>query len=138
MMRIVLAGVGLVAVLACRGGSGVASCDRDASGPMRILFIGNSLTYTNALPQMLRSMVDSAGEAPPDVVDVTLPDYGLEQHWEDGRAAQALRARCWDVVVAFSVPAAPSSSEQVMRIDPAVAAVLRQAAQAALDAHSPR
>ncbi|HEY0015175.1 MAG TPA: SGNH/GDSL hydrolase family protein [Longimicrobium sp.] len=118
MMRIMAACVGLMAVLACRGGGtgtgAVAGCTDDAGGPMRILFIGNSLTYTNALPYMLRSLADSAGEAPPLVDDVTLPDYGLEQHWQDGRAAQAIRGACWDVVVLQQGPSSLPESRVLL------------------------
>ena len=118
MMRIMAACVGFMAVLACRGeGTGpgaVDDCTGDAGGPMRILFIGNSLTYTNALPYMLRALADSAGEAPPLVDDVTLPDYGLEQHWQDGRAAQAIASACWDVVVLQQGPSSLPESRALL------------------------
>jgi hypothetical protein len=65
----------------------------------RILFIGNSLTYVNGLPYMFAALADSLGEPPPVVEEVAFPDFGLEQHWEDGRAAREIRGGCWDTVV---------------------------------------
>jgi hypothetical protein len=100
MMRIVMMGAAMMAMLACRGGgTGPVACTGDTGGPVRILFIGNSLTYSNALPYMVRALADSAGEAPPEVEQVALPDYSLEDHWNDGRAARAIRSGCWSYVV---------------------------------------
>jgi len=114
MTRIVLACVGLVALLACRGATGVAVCEEDGDAPMRILFIGNSLTYFNGLPYMVRSLADSAGQAAPVVDDVALPDYGLEEHWNDGRAARAIRGGCWDVVVLQQGPSSLPESRALL------------------------
>lgn len=97
-MRIVLACVGLMALLACRGATGPVTCDGEADGPMRILFIGNSLTYYHGLPYMVRALADSLGE-PPVVEQVAMPDFSLEDHWNDGRAARAIRGGCWNYVV---------------------------------------
>ncbi|HEX6370656.1 MAG TPA: hypothetical protein VF006_17165 [Longimicrobium sp.] len=114
MMRIVVAGAAMMAMLACRGTTGPAACDEDDGGPMRILFIGNSLTYYHGLPYMLRSLADSAGEAPPVVEDVALPDYSLEDHWNDGRAARAIRGGCWNYVVLQQGPSSLAESRALL------------------------
>src|SRR5512134_1262785 len=68
-----------------------------APAPQRILFIGNSLTDTGDIPGRLQKLATAMGRAA--VVDsVTSPGYSLEDHWEDGRAAAAIR-KGWDVVV---------------------------------------
>lgn len=114
-MRIVLVGLAMVAMLACRGGTGPVACDeRDADGPARILFIGNSLTYFHGLPYMVRSLADSLGEPPPVVDDVALPDYSLEDHWNDGRAARAIRGGCWDYVVLQQGPSSLAESRALL------------------------
>jgi hypothetical protein len=84
------------------------------SGSRRILFIGNSLTYYNSLPGMFAALADSAGAPQPVVEQVTLPDYGLEQHWEDGRAADAVRGGCWDLVVLQQGPSALPESRALL------------------------
>lgn len=115
MMRTVLAGIAMVAMLACRGGTGPVTCDGDdAGGPMRILFIGNSLTYSNGLPYMVRGLADAAGEAPPVVEDVALPDFSLEDHWNDGRAARAIRGGCWSYVVLQQGPSSLPDSRALL------------------------
>lgn len=114
-MRMVLAGAAVLAMLACRdGGTGAAACDPDPDGPLRILFIGNSLTYSNGLPYMMRSLADSAGEPPPVVDDVALPDYGLQEHWNDGTAARAIRGGCWDYVVLQQGPSSLPESRVIL------------------------
>ena len=71
----------------------------DAPGPVRILFIGNSLTYTNDLPGMVEALADSAGLGPVVVRQVTYPDYSLEDHWNRGDALAAIRQGDWKFVV---------------------------------------
>ena len=65
--------------------------------PTRILFIGNSLTYSNDLPAMVCAMARSAGRQA-TCESVAKPDYGLEEHWNEREAREAI-ARGWDVVV---------------------------------------
>jgi hypothetical protein len=87
--------------MGCSSATAAERCDEGAhtGAARRILFIGNSLTYANGLPYMVAALADSAGEAPPIVEEVAFPDFGLEQHWHDGRAARVIRDGCWDIVV---------------------------------------
>lgn len=127
MMRIVVAGIAALAVLACGGGTGAVTCAEDADAPKHVLFIGNSLTYYNGVPYMLRALADSAGHPPPVVDDVALPDYGLPEHWIDGRAARAIRDGCWDHVVLQQGPSSQETSRALL-LDYAAryAAIIRQ------------
>jgi hypothetical protein len=132
MMRMVLMAA-VMGMLACRGGTGAVTCDGDAAGPMRILFIGNSLTYSQGLPYMVRALADSLGEAP--VVEVVaMPDFSLEDHWNDGRAARAIRGGCWSYVVLQQGPSSLPES-RVLLLDYAArfdALVRRQSGRSAL------
>ena len=65
--------------------------------PVRILFIGNSLTYANDLPAQVCAMAASAGRRAV-CESVANPDFGLEEHWHEGTARRVI-ARGWDVVV---------------------------------------
>lgn len=82
--------------------------------PLRILFVGNSLTYTNGLPFVLRALADSAGELPPEVQEVAKPDYSLEDHWNDGDAVRTIRRGCFDVVVLQQGPSALPESRELL------------------------
>lgn len=65
--------------------------------PRRILFIGNSLTHAGDIPGRVAKVAAAMGRAAV-IESVTSPGYSLEDHWEDGRAAKAIR-KGWDVVV---------------------------------------
>ena len=69
-------------------------------GVQRVLFIGNSLTYTNDLPKVLQEYV---AQAYPGVrletKAVTGPGWTLDQHKSDGKALRAIQAHSWNYVV---------------------------------------
>jgi hypothetical protein len=81
-------------------------------GPARILFIGNSLTYSNDLPAMVCAMARSAGRQV-TCESVAKPDYGLEEHWNDREARVAI-ASGWDVVVLQQGPSALPESRRLL------------------------
>ncbi len=64
-----------------------------------VLFVGNSLTYTNDLPGLLAALADSAGGQKLSVASVAFPDYALEDHWAEGSALKAIRKGGWEVVI---------------------------------------
>ena len=57
----------------------------------RILFIGNSLTYSNDLPAMVCALARGSDETP--CAGVAKPDYSLEDHWNGARCEARDRAR---------------------------------------------
>lgn len=74
--------------------------DPSATGAMRVLFVGNSLTYANNLPRLLRAVAASqAGGTLLDTATYVIPGADLDALWDDGHAASALREGDWDVVV---------------------------------------
>ena len=80
--------------------------------PARILFIGNSLTYSNDLPAMVCAMAQVAGRRA--VCDsVAKPDYSLEDHWNE-KTAQSVIARGWDVVVLQQGPSSLPESRALL------------------------
>jgi hypothetical protein len=82
--------------------------------PARILFIGNSLTYANDLPDMVCALARSTGRKVVCEM-VAKPDFGLEEHWHDGEARRAI-GRGWDVVVLQQGPSALRES-RVLLVD---------------------
>lgn len=67
-------------------------------GAIRVLFIGNSLTYFNELPWMLEQLAASRG------IELQAAFEGrsgadLQQQWERGRAVARIREGRWDWVV---------------------------------------
>lgn len=69
-------------------------------GPgLRVLYVGNSLTYTNDLPGMVAALAGQDSQ----VVSyhmVAKPDFALVDHWSGGSdAVEQIRRGGWDVVV---------------------------------------
>jgi hypothetical protein len=64
-----------------------------------VLFIGNSLTYWNALPALVSALADSAKLPELNWAMVAYPDYNLEDHWARGDAPKAIALGNWDYVV---------------------------------------
>lgn len=68
--------------------------------PLRVLFIGSSLTYANGLPQVVAGLSRQSGEARKiEAVEVTFPSWTLSRHWESGKALKVIRGDHWDFVV---------------------------------------
>ncbi len=65
---------------------------------LRVLFIGNSLTYSNSLPAIVEALADSAKVKGLAWGMVAYPDFALEDHWGQGDALTVIREG-WDVVV---------------------------------------
>jgi hypothetical protein len=73
---------------------------KNASPELHVLFIGNSYTYFNNLPQIVSALADSAQEGRSLAVTmVTRGGATLQQHWQDGKALKAIRQEQWNYVV---------------------------------------
>jgi len=82
---------------------------------LRVLFIGNSLTAANNLPQMVRNIATAAGTPRIRTTAVTAPNVSLEDHWQSGRARAAVARGGWDVVVLQQGPSALPESQALLR-----------------------
>ena len=77
-----------------------------ADGDVRVLFVGNSLTYDNDIPGTVADLAASAGEARCYCVAVAFPDYSLGDHLGQGEAASVLGQQAFDYVVLQQGPSA--------------------------------
>lgn len=93
-----LAFVAIVLLLAV-GQPAAQTAPQHAPEEVRVLMIGNSLTYANDLPAMLEAMVNSTGTVRLHVESVTAPGASLEDHLQTGAAVRALKNSHWDFVV---------------------------------------
>jgi hypothetical protein len=86
------------------------------SSDVRALFIGNSLTYANNLPAMIEAVAASAGlEGRIVCRGIAKPDYGLEDHWQDGDALRGIHTGRWTHVVLQQGPSSQPDSRAVLR-----------------------
>lgn len=98
-----------------------SSCGSTAAEPapdptLRILFIGNSLTYANNLPALVQSLGRSDPSREVVVSSVAYGGYSLEDHWARGDAQRAIASARWDFVVLQQGPSALPES-RVLLVD---------------------
>jgi len=78
-----------------------------------ILFIGNSLTYTNDLPAMVVLLAKEKGIRLKAEV-LAYPNYGLEDHWSNGNLQQLIPASQFDFVVLQQGPSSQSEGRAML------------------------
>ena len=77
----------------------IASARSDRPG-IRVLFVGNSMTYYNAMPQMVQRLAArDPGARPLFAVSYTAPAWTLEGAAGDDRLAKLIRDVRWDTVI---------------------------------------
>jgi hypothetical protein len=79
----------------------LAQAPADAKpAPLKILFIGNGVTFKEGMPAALAEMAATASEPRPiDVRVVWFDAATLQTHWDKGEAAKAIDQGPWDFVV---------------------------------------
>jgi hypothetical protein len=102
------------AVLAALGFAAIVTAGPVPAPPVRILFIGNSLTVAHALPETVTAMASAVGISCSSRV-VAYPDYSLEDHWHRGDAAKAIAEGPWSFVVLQQGPSALPESRVLLR-----------------------
>lgn len=79
----------------------ILSCSNsNESDSLKVLFIGNSYTYYNSSPELLKALVKE--KFPKKPIEIQLISQGgmtLKRHWEEGRAVEAIKSNDWDYVV---------------------------------------
>jgi hypothetical protein len=76
---------------------------------LRVLFLGNSLTFANDLPALLRRLGAVDGITI-ETRDESRPNYALEDHWNRQASRDALADGRWDVVVMQQGPSSLATS----------------------------
>lgn len=106
LMRLILATLILL--------SGCSAFDSNPEGSLRVLFVGNSLTYVNDLPAVTAAMAESQGHR---LVYETyaFPGISLESQWYEGRARSALEEGSWDVVIMQQGPSGLKADREHLR-----------------------
>lgn len=106
----------LAAVGGCGGSGGPVAPPEGPDGPqLRVLFVGNSLTYTNDLPGLVAAVAEAAGEERAFVhQSITRGNTSLIEHWSEGRAAALIASGDWDVVVLQQGPSSTPANRQIL------------------------
>jgi len=121
IMSFVFIGISLFTLIACDQGAANGQPDS-----LRILFIGNSLTYTNDLPGMLKNLLEQAGiEAV--VESIAFPNAGLQDHWENPDTVQRVATGSWDTVIMQQGPSATEGRPSLLEYSKAFYDFIAQA-----------
>jgi hypothetical protein len=99
LVKCLIALVFLGGIAGCSGGRSPSGPTPARPGVHRVLFIGNSLTYTNDLPGTVATLAQSAGDTL-EVQSVVAPNVALIDHVAgQTNAVDAIRSGRWDYVV---------------------------------------
>lgn len=79
-----------------------------AQKKMNVLFVGNSLTYFNNLPELVKQ-VAACDSVEMVYQSLSFPNYALFDHWNDGKVISEINSRKYDYVV---VQQGPSSQQE--------------------------
>ena len=74
---------------------------------INILFIGNSLTYTNNLPKLIEHEAKRKGKRI-KTKTIAYPNYSLEDHWNDGNVQKLIKSNNYNYVI---IQQGPSSQK---------------------------
>jgi hypothetical protein len=89
---------------------GIGAQTRDS---LKILFVGNSLTYVNNLPELVKEIGKWDGVSI-DCYSISKPDYSLEDHWNEGTAEEEIINGKYDFVVMQQGPSALPESRLLL------------------------
>lgn len=95
-------------------------------GTFGVLFVGNSLTYTNDLPRIVERMLSSADIGPVAVASRLFPNFGLQDHWVNLNTLSAV-AGGWDVVIMQQGPSATEGRPSLLQYSELFANEIRTA-----------
>ncbi len=90
------------------------------------MFIGNSLTYTNDLPEMLERLLESKGIEVSAVEMEARPDFALQDHWSSKTTMTTLSSTDWDVVIMQQGPSATEGRPSLLKYARLFAAEIRK------------
>ncbi len=99
----------ILSISACSNDQETAEVDENIG----ILFIGNSLTYFNDLPVLVRERIQAQGKEV-TVRMVAYPNYAIVDHWADGEVQQLISSQDYDYVIIQQGPSSQSDGRQML------------------------
>ncbi|NHN24833.1 SGNH/GDSL hydrolase family protein [Flavobacterium jejuense] len=78
-----------------------------------ILFIGNSLTYTNDLPSLVKNEAKQKG-IKVNVEMVAFPNYAIEDHWNEGIVQKLIASKKYDFVIIQQGPSSQDDGRKML------------------------
>ena len=78
-----------------------------------ILFIGNSLTYTNNLPELVKQSSKLQG-IEIDTKMIAFPNYAIIDHWNDGQVQKLIASKKYDFVIIQQGPSSQNNGRKML------------------------
>lgn len=78
-----------------------------------ILFVGNSLTYSNDLPGLVEALGTKNNKSILTEM-LAYPNYALEDHWNEGKIQQLICEQSFDFVVVQQGPSSQADGRQML------------------------
>lgn len=94
--------------------SNIKAQDKSPKEKLRVLFVGNSLTYSNNLPEIIAQLAKSAKQRKFSYKMVAYPNFSLEDHWNKGEVQKLLAKEKWDFVILQQGPSALAEGRQLL------------------------
>tara|TARA_E500000318_G_scaffold111329_2_gene129545 strand:+ start:1065 stop:1814 length:750 start_codon:yes stop_codon:yes gene_type:complete len=88
-----------------------------------ILFVGNSLTYTNNLPKLVEEEAERKGVLV-KTKSISKPNYAIVDHWADGEVQELIRSKKYNYVILQQGPSSQMDGYDMLVNDAAVYADL--------------
>lgn len=79
----------------------------------RILFIGNSLTYTNNLPKLVIAKAKQKGITVKTKL-IAFPNYAILDHWNDGNVQKEIATKNYDYVILQQGPSSQAFGKSIL------------------------
>ena len=87
--------------------------DNTSKTAISILFIGNSLTYTNNLPDLVKENARLQGIVI-NSKTVSFPNYAIEDHWNDGEVQKLISSKTYDFVIIQQGPSSQNNGRNML------------------------
>lgn len=90
---------------------------QDQKQPLRLLFIGNSLTNSNDMPKLVEELIVHAKLPRPEVESFTMPGASLGDHWTLQDRKERILAGKWNYVILQQGPSSLLESRKELLRD---------------------
>lgn len=87
--------------------------DNNSKAKINILFIGNSLTYTNNLPELVKKNAKLKG-IKVNFKMIAFPNYSIEDHWNSGQVQKLISSKKYDFVIIQQGPSSQINGRKML------------------------
>jgi hypothetical protein len=80
---------------------------------INVLFIGNSLTYTNNLPELVKKNAKLKGITI-NIKMIAFPNYAIADHWNEGQVQKLISSKKYDFVIIQQGPSSQNEGRKML------------------------